>query len=160
MAAAKKNQYALGCTTSGRPRKYATPAILVDVIEDYFQSCDEYTKEVYIKSKGELQTISDGKAYTIEGLCVHLGIDRQTFINYRKREGYEEFFEVMKWAAQKIHANLVERGINFDGHAGFIQFLLTNNADYANKQEIKQETVHKIDGIEMVKPDDTKSLDE
>lgn len=133
MAAPKGNKYAEG--NSGKPKKFTSPSDMQHAIDDYFQSCDNKTRKVYVKSQQEIQEIVDPIPYSIEGLCNVLDITRQTLLNYENEFGYEEFFDIVKKAKSKVLQNLVERGLYGDAPTAFSIFLMKNNYGYTDKTE-------------------------
>lgn len=100
----------------GRPRKYETPEIMKQKIDEYFVSCNE-----------------NGKVPTVIGLCNFLDIDRATLIRY---EDYsDEFCNVIKKAKAEIEDAYVQTAIMSKNPAGVI-FILKNHFGYVDKQEI------------------------
>jgi hypothetical protein len=100
-----------------KPKKY-TPDELWEGAISYFEWCNKNPIMVQEQSKMP-QRLSDKmalsmkpsmikkflnqtvdlpheRAYTIEGLCIHLNISRETFDNYSKSKGYETYFDVCK----------------------------------------------------------------
>ncbi len=136
MAAPKGNGYALN-GEGGRPRKFTSPEDMQSAIDGYFQKCDNRVKEVYIKSKQEIIEIKSPIPYTIEGLCSALGIERQTLLNYEKEKGYEDFFDTVKSAKQKVQQNTVERALEGDNNSAVSIFVMKNNFGYSDKQEFE-----------------------
>lgn len=63
--------------TVGQPRKWDTPQELIPLIEEYLNET-EFDK------------------YSLTGLCIHLGTNKQTLANYQKREGFTEIIEEAK----------------------------------------------------------------
>ena len=72
----------------------------------------------------------------MSGLAYYLKIDRQTLINYSKKE---EFFGTIKDAKDRVLMNTEERLQTFQQPTAGIIFALKNNYDWTDKQEIKQE---------------------
>lgn len=118
MGAPKGNKYAVG--NSGRPKTFETPEILQENIEKYYKDCEEKNKPL-----------------TIEGLCVFLGITRQTLLNYEKNESYFEFFDVIKIAKQHIMACMIENMLSGKYKEATGIFLLKNHSGYTDKQEVE-----------------------
>lgn len=133
MAAHKGNKYAIG--NSGKEKFFSTPEEMSVAINNYFEECDNRIREVYIKSKQEIEHIKDPKPYTIEGLCVCLGITRDTLLNYEKKEGYEEYFDIVRHAKLKVQQNLIERGLEGSNNPTVTIFVSKNNFGYKEKTE-------------------------
>lgn len=87
--------------------------------------------------KGKPIVVNKPKPYTIEGLCVHLNIDRRTLLNYQKQKGYEEYFHIIKRAKLKINAELIEGTMTGKYKEGISIFNLKNNFGYTDKQEVE-----------------------
>lgn len=141
MPAPKGNKYAKG--SSGRPKKFSSPKEMQKAIDRYFEECDNRTKQVYDKQSGMVIDIVVPKPYTIEGLCVALEIDRDTLLNYEKRQGYEEFFGTIKKAKIKVQQNLIERGLEGENNSAVSIFVMKNNFGYKDKSE---QEISGIDG--------------
>ena len=133
MPAPKGNNFAVG--NSGKPKKWETPEKLQEAIEAYFKECDDNTITVLPKGAKEPIQISKPIPYTIEGLCMVLGCDRVTLLNYEGQEGYEEFFSTIKKAKLKIQRNKIERGLMGESNPAVSIFDLKNNHNYRDKTE-------------------------
>lgn len=92
---------------AGRPLLFETVEDLQLAINMYFSECDphiiERVVEGGINDKGETiwtkrEIMTEQKPYLITGLARHLGIDRKTLLNYKKRK---EFFPTIISAVQK-----------------------------------------------------------
>lgn len=131
----------------GRPLKFKTVEILQEKIEAYFASCFEEQWEdvptrtesggLILDDKGKriytpVKKIVNIKPVTITGLAVALGCDRETLLNYEKKE---EFFGTIKAAKTKIH-EYVESCL-FKGNAAGIIFNLKNNFNWKDKTEVE-----------------------
>lgn len=99
----------------GRPLKFQSVKELELKIADYF-------------AKREI----DGRPLTITGLAVDLDTDRDTLLNYEKKE---EFFGTIKSAKNKIHAWTEEYLFQGKNQAGCI-FNLKNNYGWKDKSEV------------------------
>ena len=155
MAAPKGNKFALG--NSGKPKKWATPEELQKDIDAYFEWCDN---NPYIQLHNSKLDENTGKPlkfeverpYTIEGLCGFLDCDRATLINYQKQEGYEEYFNAINKAKNRIQQNKVERGLIGLSPASTTIFDLKNNHGYKDESQ-SEITVNDLPAmqIEVVK---------
>ncbi len=103
----------------GRPSAFETVEQLETAIDHYF-AVDAYVGE------------DDERRYlpTMSGLGVSLGVDRQTIINYGKKD---EFFGTVKAARAKVEAFLEQRlyGNTVTG----VIFNLKNNFGWKDKSE-------------------------
>lgn len=114
----------------GRPLAFETAEELQAAIDAYFDYCDNRIVKVFSKKIGDVVEINDPEPYTMSGLAYHMGIDRDTLINYGKRDG---FFGTVKRARDKVHAD-VERRLMEDAPTGAI-FNLKNNFGWKDKTE-------------------------
>jgi hypothetical protein len=112
-------------STIGRPRKFRTPKVLE-------QHILQYLKE------------NDGKL-TLTGLANHLGINRNTLIEY---EGRAEFASVIKGARSLIEQRVEELLLySKQGQAGLIFWL--KNAGWQDKTEIEVNDISKLTSEEL-----------
>jgi hypothetical protein len=138
--APKGNKFALG--NSGKPKQWSTLEELQKDIDAYFQWCEDNPIKLLHKSQLDKSNkpieYDTKRPYTIEGLAIFLDCDRDTLLNYEKKEGYEEYFGIIKKAKLKIQQDKVERGIVGTGVASVIIFDLKNNHGYKDKTEVDQ----------------------
>jgi hypothetical protein len=99
---------------------YSDPDELQKLIDDYFANCEER-----------------GKPYTMGGLALHLGMDRNTLLAYSKRD---QFASTIKAARDTVNAYLEERLLAAGGNVAGPIFALKNNAGWVDKQEIREES--------------------
>jgi hypothetical protein len=133
-------------TKVGRPLKFKSAALLQVSIDEYFNSCFEERWQKRTDKEGnetwhpaldrDGMIIRDQKRpFTISGLALHIGTNRQTLLNYEKEQ---EFFDTITRAKARIE-NYAEEQL-FDKEArniAGIQFNLTNNyKKWANRQEL------------------------
>lgn len=139
MSAPKGNKFAIG--NSGREKDFDSPGELEIFIDEYFEWCDSHPINVWHsqldKSTGSPVSVPTQRPYTVEGLALHLGITRQTLLNYQKRDGYDEFFDVIVRAKQRITQQRIELGSVGVLKENFVKFLLVNNDDYVDRSEQK-----------------------
>jgi hypothetical protein len=115
-------------TKSGVAKLFETPEKFLEEVAKYFQHCNDnpWVKKEQVKTplkpyKDEetgkttwpsaIIDIPTQTPYSIEGLCNYLGITLQTFNNYEKKEGYNDFFEVLAYVRQIIETNQFEGGV-------------------------------------------------
>jgi hypothetical protein len=135
MPAPKGNQFALG--NSGRSMQYNSACELENHINEYFNWCDDnpIIEQQWVGKEGTEVLKKKQRPYTIEGLGLHLGVTRQTLLNYTKLEGYEEFFDILLRARQRIVNNNITYGMTGDYNANIVKFSLVNNSEYKEKSE-------------------------
>lgn len=115
----------------GRPLKFETVKELEEKIEAYFDYCDDtVVKKILNKNQEIIAEIT--KPYTITGLAEWLGTNRQTLVNYEKRD---EFFDTIKGAKAKIEACYEERALLGDNSPVVSIFTLKNNFNWKDKTE-------------------------
>jgi hypothetical protein len=112
-------------STIGRPRKFRTP-------KEMERHILQYLKE------------NDGKL-TLTGLANHVGINRNTLLDY---EGREEFAGVIKGARSLIEQRVEELLLySKQGQAGLIFWL--KNAGWQDKTEIEVNDISKLSNDEL-----------
>ena len=99
----------------GRPPKWESVEQLEKLLNDYFALCDE--------SK---------RPYTVTGLALALDTNRQTLVNYEKKD---EFFDTIKRAKMKCENYAEEELFRTSQVAGII-FNLKNNYGWKDAQQI------------------------
>lgn len=109
-----------GRVNEGRPLKFKTVEDLENKIEEYL----EWVKE-------------NGKPLTIERLACFLESDRDTILNYEKRD---EFFPTVNRIKQFILADKTERLNSPDGNKAGVIFDLKNNHGFKDKTETEHST--------------------
>lgn len=117
---------------TGRPRKFKSVESLKKRIDEYFDYCDNRTKEFHSEKLGDVVT-SDPEPYTMSGLAFWLGMDRRALLTYSKRK---EFVPTIKAARNRVELD-VERRMN--DKATFTPGLIfnaKNNFSWVDKKEI------------------------
>ncbi len=107
--------FAVGNTISvgnegGRPLIFENTEILSKKCEEYFKWADEnpWIKNDVVKggeNAGIKLQIPTQRPYTVLGLCQHLGIVRDTWLEY---EGRSEFSDVTTYVREKINNQQIE----------------------------------------------------
>lgn len=98
----------------GRPLIYKTPEELKNKINEYLEQTDD-------------------EKITITGLCLALNINKDTFYEYGKKEGYKEIIDIAKLVVE----NSYELSLRKYGRTGDIFAL--KNFGWTDKQEIESE---------------------
>ncbi|MDV7992075.1 terminase small subunit [Rhodococcus sp. IEGM 1374] len=128
----------------GRPLKYKTVAELDAAIEAYFDECDPHLAErminVGVKEDGSPQyglrrVMTEPKPYTVSGLARSMGIDRDTLINYRKRDA---FFGSIAAAYDRVH-EYTETQL-FGKSSSGASFSLKNNWGYQDRHQVDNDS--------------------
>lgn len=124
----------------GRPPKFKSVDELEVKIEAYFNSCwtqkiDHSGNPLYLRNRKGLKTNTpiniQTQPYTITGLAVFLGVDRDTLMNYQAKS---EFFGTIKRAKQRCEAYAEEQLFIGKNVVGAI-FNLKNNYGWKDKVE-------------------------
>ncbi len=135
MPAPKGNKFALGLTTSGCPPIYNDTEVLLNKINEYFESLLNEDQTEYLTRP------------TITGLSLYLGFDsRSSFYNYSKKE---EFLHIIK-RAQLVVEMSYEEMLHTKASTGAIFAL--KNMSWVDKQEIES-TNRNIPSIPIVLSD-------
>ncbi len=110
MAAKKGNEWWRLRTKHGRDKNFKTPEDLWQACVEYFEVTDK-RKWIKVDFRGKNASkvnIPTDTPYTMTGLYLFLGIDDQTWINYRTKENYKEYFEVVTRVDQIIYTQKFE----------------------------------------------------
>ena len=107
----------------GRPLKIESPKQMEKILNEYFETIDE-------------------EKITITGLCLALDLDKTTFYDYEKREGYADIVR----KARMIVENSYEMSLRKNGRTGDIFAL--KNFGWRDTVEVKNDNdINKLDKI-------------
>jgi hypothetical protein len=121
-----------GINLGGRPKRYSPEEFEAKVIE-YFEWVNEENKQRKLK-RFEGEKI---KPYTLSGICVYLGISRDTWNEYSKQEEYTGIIK----EAKAVVENYAEEGLlNGSLNAIGTIFNLKNNFQWVDKIEVSANT--------------------
>jgi hypothetical protein len=120
----------------GRPLAFKSVQELQEKIDEYFEWCDNRTKEVYIEKTASTVVINHPAPYTMSGLARRLGIDRDTLINYSHKE---EYFGAIRAAREKVHEDVENRMMETKNEKGAM-FSLKNNFGWKDQSAIDHTT--------------------
>lgn len=120
----------------GRPPLYTSAEELQKIIDEYFDYCDNKTKEIHSDKLGDM-IVPDPEPYTMSGLAYRLGIDRKTLINYGERDG---FFHTIKKARARVEADIERRMNGKDTFTPGLIFNAKNNFGWQETQNIDHTT--------------------
>lgn len=116
--------------------KHKSPRQIQRAITAYFNKCDKETSEVYDKKLQEVVTISTPTAYTLEGLCEVLEMEREEFINYEKQDDADqELVEIFRQARMRVQRDHVERALDGKTNVTLAIFVMKNNFGYKDRSE-------------------------
>lgn len=142
MAAPKGNQFWKARSRHGRRPLWEDAGELWEACEDYFEWVEsnplKASELVKFQGKSKVATVPRMRAMTISGLCIFLGIDPTTWIDYGKKKGFshittrvEEIIRQQKFegaAADLLNSNIIARDLGL-----------------ADKKELKAEVSGKTD---------------
>ncbi len=123
MAAPVGNQYWRARTKHGRDKLFSTPEILWEACCEYFDWVEQNPLNEYVIFQGKIaeETIPKIRAMTIQGLCLFLDIDDDTWAEYKKRKDFtgivtraERIIYQQKFsgaAAGLLNANIIARDL-------------------------------------------------
>lgn len=132
----------------GRMRLYQTWQEFFKKVEEYFESCNGiiYGKFGPILDDKGKPLIGQVRAYSIPGLCLYLGISRETFCSYARggREGRYpiEYTLVCEYAKQRVEDYYAQQLLTKEGQRG-AQFALQCGYDWKTPKERAE--IHKLD---------------
>ena len=138
MAAPKGNRLESVYYPPYKTRAYATPELIREECDSYFNWIDEnpIMKNEALKSgldAGKIISIPTQRPYLLEGLCDHLGITVQTFLNYESKPEYKEYFDICTYVRQRIYRQNLEFGYSGAFDAG----LVARKLGIADKKEFE-----------------------
>lgn len=92
MSAPKGNQFWKLRSKHGRDKIFSSPEILLEACLEYFEETDKRKwKKIEYHGKDATQCVVPNETpYTITGLYIFLGIGRETWYEYKKRQDYSE----------------------------------------------------------------------
>lgn len=115
----------------GRPLKYKTVPELEAAISEYFDFCDNKTKEIHSEKLGDM-IVADPQPYTMSGLAYALGMDRISLVNYSHRA---QFFNTVKDARARVEADIDRRMSHKDTFTPGLIFTAKNNFGWKDQTQ-------------------------
>jgi len=140
MPAPKGNQFWKVRTKHGRDKLFNDPEILWEACQEYFEWVDKNplmsAETVKFQGEGKLMDVPKMRAMTMGGLCIFLGINQQTWANYKEDEDFlgiitqtEEIIRNQKFtgaAAELLNPNIIARDLGLsDKKEVFADFMVT-----------------------------------
>jgi len=140
MPAPKGNQFWKARTKHGRDKLFNDPEILWEACQEYFEWVDKNplmsAETVKFQGEGKLMDVPKMRAMTMGGLCIFLGINQQTWANYKEDEDFlgiitqtEEIIRNQKFtgaAAELLNPNIIARDLGLsDKKEVFADFMVT-----------------------------------
>jgi len=115
----------------GRRATYSNPDDMQAVIYQYFEGCKSNGGDRDKESWKESEITNDIHP-SILGLCLALGIGRNTLIDYGEKE---EFSNTVEQAKLEIESYNVQR--LYDSQVAGVKFVLINGFNWKDKQEVE-----------------------
>jgi len=152
MSAPKGNEYYRERLKHGRNRLYETADTLIDACLEYLEWCDTnplLEEKAFSGGKRAKKTsIKKMRAPTIAGLCVHLGIKRTTWYDWKKsRDDLKDAIEAVEAtiydakftgaAAGLLQANIIARELGLGEKVNTTGILATLNPTDKTNDELK-----------------------
>lgn len=131
MAAPVGNQFWKARASCGRGKLFDSPEVLWEAACEYFQWVEDNplyeTKAFAYQGVVTTEELPKMRAMTLGGLCLFLGTNQQTLLNYGTAQGYEDYFDVVKQikeiiyeqkftgaAAELLNPNIIARDLKLD----------------------------------------------
>ncbi|MER9691977.1 DNA-packaging protein [Mesorhizobium sp. M0179] len=125
MPAPEGNQFWKARSTHGRSPIFIDPEKLWKACCEYFEWVDDHplyeAKPFAYQGEVKIENVAKMRAMTISGLCIFLDIDRTTWSEYAKRQGFshittqvEEIIRTQKFegaSADLLNANIIARDL-------------------------------------------------
>lgn len=108
MPAPPGNQFYKLRAKSGRDKIFSTPEEFLKAAYEYFDACHEHPWKKQNVSAGAIVETETEKPYSIQGLCIFLGIDTHTFRNYEQLDSHKDFLPVFTHVRETIENNQFE----------------------------------------------------
>ena len=118
--------------------------------EEFVDHCDKYFREIEARetvtmvASGETLSRTGKNPYTLEGLCVWLGISTQRFQEYENSDKYKDFNEIARLAMTVIVDKVASGALQGDFNSSFAQFYLVNHTKMSKDGESANEHKRKI----------------
>ena len=123
MSAPKGNRFWEARSSHGRKPKFETPEDLWDASCEYFKWVEDnpLMQSELVKFQGEatIKELPKMRAMTIGGLCLFLDMTRETFYDYKRREGFTDIVthidhvmytqKLTGAAAELLNSNIIAR---------------------------------------------------
>jgi hypothetical protein len=130
---------------AGRKLAFKSAEEVADKIQEYFDICKAGREETVVTPRGEVVKVNKQIPRTMSGLALHLGVTRQTILNYSAKD---EFFGVITRAKQCCE-DWVEQQL-FDGNDRGAKLWLINNADWHDTKEVISTTQQPLTSQSML----------
>jgi hypothetical protein len=115
-------------------KKYETPEAMQTALDAYFVRCDARFRDVI--TKNGVVSMHDPEPYTMSGICVALGMSRETWRDYHNGERGLGYTEVMDAAKQRVEYDMERRLYDRETFTVGLIFGLKNHFGWRDNHEI------------------------
>ena len=105
-----------------------TPMFFRTAVDAYFKEVDE-TPTTFVTTTAKTVDLQNRRPYTVEGLCVKVGIDKGLVTRWANDASYGELTVIARMAMQKIAARLLDLGLMKEADSALVKFYLKNITD-------------------------------
>lgn len=116
--------------------KFKTQKELQDKIDEYFEYCDNKTKNIHSEKLGDM-IVPDPEPYSISGLGYWIGLTRQSLLNYGKKE---LFGDIITKAKLRIEYDIERRMNDKSTFTPGLIFNAKNNFGWKDEQKVDHTT--------------------
>lgn len=138
MAAAKNNQWWKLRAKHGRDKTFSSPEHLWESCEQYFEVTEKrkWNKTDFRGKDAEKVIIPTETPFTLQGLCLFLGIDVRTWNDYKNLESHKDFHPITTHVEQIIYVQ------KFEGATvgAFNANIIARDLGLVDKKEIDDKT--------------------
>ena len=118
----------------GRPKLYTSVDEVAEIIEEYFDYCDNRIQHIYSAKADGVIEVMNPAPYTMSGLALALDMDRRSLLNYSKDE---QFFPTIKKAREKVEADIEERMNDKQTFTPGLIFNAKNNFGWVDQTKVE-----------------------
>ena len=138
MAAPKNNEFWKLRSKHGRDKIFATPEIMKDAADEYFQhqSQQQWVKTDFRGKESQMVEIPTSSPFTLTGLCIFLGVNT-VYFNQFEKECSEDFSKVIMYIREVIYTQ------KFEGAAvgAYNANIIARDLGLVDKKDVTEKTV-------------------
>ncbi len=118
----------------GRPPTFTSVEEMQKKIDEYFDYCDNRTKDIFIPKLGDHVTMNDPEPYTMSGLAYFLGMSRRSLVDYAHKD---KFSKIVKRARRRVEYDIERRMNDKNTFTPGLIFNAKNNFGWQDKSEVE-----------------------
>lgn len=118
----------------GRPPTFTSVEEMQEKIDEYFDYCDNRTKDIFIPKLGDHVTMNDPEPYTMSGLAYFLGMSRRSLVDYAHKD---KFSKIVKRARRRVEYDIERRMNDKNTFTPGLIFNAKNNFGWQDKSEVE-----------------------